>query len=227
VRITCLPPDHSLATLVQKAAEAAVRTIQLEQHLAGLTLCLDDITADERVWLLFSPPAAVPGSGQKEGLRALTLYVHPDQLLKDEPLPANLAPGVAAWEMRPPGRPRPEAGQQQPSRPKIERFLHHQLLLVRDLCDGSLIPDAIPRDWVGAFQEAWAVTIDGRLRRAYLPGYSAAERRRRFSRFFAIGGVILPDHWRIFHVLWDDEDIDQGRVLRLLERLPRRNLARN
>jgi hypothetical protein len=230
MQIACLPPDHPLAQQLLPLATAAAAKLELGRYLSSLSLCLDDISADERVWLSFGPPVAGVG-GKAEDLtdrRSLTIYLHPDHLLKDRVLGGGLVPEAAVWQMGgSQAAARQAAAEQEISRPKIERFLYHQFMLVRDLCDGSLVCDQIPAEWADAFQEAWAVTIDGRLRRQYLPGYSAAERRRRFSRFFAASGVILPDHWRIFHRLWEDPELDQDRLLVLLQHLPRRRSVRN
>jgi hypothetical protein len=97
----------------------------------------------------------------------------------------------------------------------------HQFLFARDLCDGSLVPELVPRDLAEAFQEAWSITVDGRLRRWRMPAASQAERRVGFSRLFSRHGVLLPDHWRIFHQLWDREDLTQQRVVELVRALPR------
>jgi hypothetical protein len=221
VRLGCQPEEHPLCAALAAAAAGAALELQLARYLCELTLCLDDLDADERIWLTFGTAERGEGGEASVGARrTLTLYLHPDHVLKDRPL-AVLAPHAAIWEMRrqPQGRGAEPAWEV--SRPKIERFLYHQFLFIRDLCQGRLDPRRIPRDLAAAFQEAWAVTIDGRLRQARLPGYSAAERRRRFSRFFAASGVILPDHWRIFHDLWEDAEIDQEQLLRALERLPR------
>ncbi len=209
MRIVVLPAGDPLAELVRPVAAAAAERLGLPALVPELTLCLDDIAADERVWIEAGPP--------------LTIYLHPGQLLRDLPEPGDLPPAVV-WEWRRPGlaEPAPDF-----SRAKAERFLHHQLLLLRDLQDGTLVPERVPTAAADAFQEGWAVTVDGRLRRERLPGFPVAERRRRFSRVFASGGVLLPEHWRVFHVLWEEAP-PQGEVLRLIGLLPapRRRLAR-
>jgi len=211
--IVWLPADHPLAPLLTPLATAAAERLELAGILGGLTLCLDDIAADERIWVTAPPRAAATGQ------RRLTLYFHPDHFLLDRAPLGAPGPGLRPWELAPPPS-AAAAGEEAFSARKAERILYHQLLLVRDLCDGTVDPARVPAPLAEAFQEAWAVTLDGRLRRAMLPGYSQAERRRRFFRVFSAGGVLLPQHWQIFHALWEWEALDQAALLQLLERLP-------
>jgi hypothetical protein len=216
MEVVCLPPASPLGSVLAEAAGTAGRRLGLPAYLSRLELCLDDLAADERIWLTFGRAG---GGAERAAGRRVTLYLHPAHLLKDRP-PVTLLPG-AVWEMH-----EGEAGETvgdpiaELSRPKLERFLYHQLLALRDLCDGTVGPAALPRPLTHAFQEVWAVTVDGRLRRERLPGFSAAERRRRFSRVFGRGGVLLPEHWAVFHVLWELEPVVQERLLELLRRLP-------
>lgn len=221
MNVVCLPEDHPLGPHLLPLAQKAARRLSLDRYLARLVLCLDDIAPDERVWLSFSSDTRDTGEdGQRR--RQLTIYLHPSQLLKDRPATSGLLPTAAVWEMHEAPREVGLPATTDFSRRKVERFLYHQFLSVHDLCDGSIDPAGIPAGLVDGFQEIWAVTVDGRLRRARLPGYSAAERRRRFSRIFAAHGVLLPEHWRIFHALWAVEEAVQGEMLRWLRVLPRR-----
>jgi hypothetical protein len=212
------PVDHPLREPLLPLVTAAAERLELERHLGRLALCLDDIREDERVWVALAPaPPDRPFAADGRPRPDVTLYFHPDHFLKDHAPSAGSVP-AAEWELTPaPPRPR-EAGAF--SARKAERTLYHQFLMARDLCDGTVQPATVPAPLVEAFQEAWAVTLDGRLRRAILPGYSQAERRRRFFRVFSAGGVLLPQHWQVFHTLWDWERLDQEELLALLERLP-------
>jgi hypothetical protein len=211
-----------LAARLTPLAQVAASRLGLKKHLALLVLCLDDIAPDERIWLSFgmlADPSESPGKTAPR--RSLTLYLHPSQLLKDRPAATALLPSAEIWEMRSQPReeslPRPE----DVSRLKVERFLYHQLLSVCDLCDGTIQPGLIPAGQVDAFQELWSVTIDARLRQRMLPGFSLAERRRRFSRVFGAWGVLMPVHWQVFHELWEGQDVEQDQLLHLLRSLPR------
>ncbi len=216
MEIVWLPEDEPLAAQLRSLSAAAAERLQLARLLGGLTLCLDDIAADERIWLTAAPPARRSEEGERP---RLTLYFHPDQFLQDRAPMGPSSPSLRPWELARP----PAAGGGAPavfSLRKAERILYHQFLLVRDLCDGTVDPRRVPRALAEAFQEAWAVTLDGRLRRQMLPGFSLAERRRRFFRVFSAGGVLLPQHWQIFHALWESEDVEQEGLLDLLKRLP-------
>jgi len=215
MRVDWLPGDHPLAPVLRPLAETAAARLDLGRHLASLTLWLDDLAADERIWV-----AVVPGGPVVAGaLPAMALWFHPDHFLRDHAAGAAEGRGLLPWELRD----APPAESCDPadfSARKAERILYHQFLMLRDLRDGTVAPAAVPPAGAEAFQEAWAVTLDGRLKRAMLPGYSLAERRRRFFRVFSAGGILLPQHWQIFHALWEWEAPEQGRLLELLARLP-------
>jgi hypothetical protein len=219
------PPDHTLVEWLRPLALAAAERLELARHVAGLLLGLDDIVADERIWVTLAPAAVpVPAPDGRVRLDA-TLYFHPDHFLKDRAAVLGPVPGEAPWEMGSAAAPAGAPADAFSAR-KAERILYHQFLLLRDLCDGTVEPKLIPPGLAEAFQEAWSVTLDGRLRRAMLPGYSLAERRRRFFRVFSAGGVLLPQHWQIFHDLWEWDRLDQARLLGLLAQLPQPRSAR-
>ena len=73
---------------------------------------------------------------------------------------------------------------------------------------------------VEAFQEAWLVTVDGRMQREALPHLSAAERRMRFLRLFSPAGVLTPNHWAIFNGLWEGRIAEEAEVLAKVRLLP-------
>ncbi|MFH1844498.1 MAG: hypothetical protein ABIF77_14965 [bacterium] len=221
MKLHCIPEDSPLSDLLLPLATAAAERLGLARYLTELLLCLDDLDADERAWFSFGPgQRAGDGSAAEPGLRRLTIYLHPSQMLKDRPATPLLMPQAAIWEMEamtPTAAPVPVGDF---SRPKLERFLFHQFLSVRDLCDGTIDPAIIPARQADAFQEIWSITIDGRLRQERLPGFSAAERKRRFSRVFAACSVLLPEHWQIFHDLWETTAVQQEELFRFLSRLP-------
>ncbi len=218
LKVVWEPPDHPLCAALAPLAAAAAEKLELARHLGSLTLCLDDFREDERIWVALDPaPADRPLAADGRPRPDATLYFHPDHFVRDH-APAE-APLAADWEFVNAAGRAADAPAIISAR-KAERFLYHQFLLVRDLCDGTVQPSEIPAPLAEAFQEAWSVTLDGRLRRAMLPGYSQAERRRRFFRVFSAGGVLLPQHWQVFHTLWEWERFDQERLLTLLERLP-------
>jgi hypothetical protein len=219
VQVICLPEEHPLAPVLQPLAAAAARRLELPDHLAALTLCLDDIAPDDRVWFSFGSGDAT-ARGEAPPVR-LTLYLHPDLVTRDRPASLSVMPAVMDWEQHQPPADAAGEGAEDLSRAKAERFLYHHLLFVRDLRQGRLTRLGVPRRHLEALQELWAITVDGRLRHWNLPGYSAAERRRRFLRVFSVAGVLLPEHWQIFHELWEEEEIGAKRLLHMLERLPR------
>jgi len=204
------PADHALGPILVDLAEAAATRLGLAHWLEAILLCADDLAADERAWLELR---------RGEAGRRLTVYLHPDAVLKDR----TEVPGQAAtreWELRPVAR------QPLPWRSadfavqKAQRLLYRQFLLARDVCDGTLEPREIPVSLAEAFQEAWSVGLDGRLRREGLPGLSEGESRNRFLRLFATSGVVTPAHWQVFHALWEGTIATQGEVLRSVRRLP-------
>jgi hypothetical protein len=215
MRVDWLPGDHPLAPALRPLAETAAARLELGRYLASLTLWLDDLSADERIWVTAAPAAATPPGD----LPGMALWFHADHFLRDHAPDGAEGRGLLAWELR--AGPVAEACDPAAfSSRKAERILYHQFLMVRDLRDGTVSPARVPPTGAEAFQEAWAVTLDGRLKRALLPGYSLAERRRRFFRVFSAGGVLLPQHWQIFHALWEWEAPDQTRLLEMLARLP-------
>jgi hypothetical protein len=206
--------SETLAPLLKPLAEDAAERLELAPVLPErLLICLDDIEADQRVW--FSEVQVDP-SGRAG--RLLTVYLHPDQFLKDRLDSLSILPAGGIWEPRP--RPEARSGKAEFSRAKAEECLFHQFLCLRDLYDGTVRPLELSRSWAEAFQEAWAVTVDGRLRRWRLPGHSVAQRRRRFSRVFSTAGVLLPEHWGIFHRLWDLEPVGHEAIHGLVRQLP-------
>jgi hypothetical protein len=191
MRVVITPEDWEHADALAALALCAAMEHGLPVHLDALHLVLDAPSPDDHPWL------------ERRGERALAVYVHPDRLRSDQDAGLIMEPTSRPWELaRRPDAPRAERF----STPHAERFLHHVLLSLADLLEGRIRPDAVPADLTEAFQEAWDVTLDGRLRGRSLPGLPVAERRRRFFRTFSGSGCLLPRHWEIFHELWENAD---------------------
>jgi len=205
--IVILPADWRHGERLLPLARAAEDQHELATWLTGITLVVDDVAADERSWLSI------------RGRSTLTLYCHEDLFLRDSAASLTMGPASLPWELG--ERRDPESGT--PARfsvRKAERYLHHQFLAVRDILTGVVRPDDVPRRLTESYQEAWAVTVDGRLRRAAMPGHPVAERRRRFFRTFSATGMLLPQHWDVFHTLWDCNKPSHELLLELAEALP-------
>jgi len=180
---------------------------ELDTMLPEITLVIDDLAADERSWITLRD-----GEG-------LTLYCHEDLFLRDSAASLAMRPPSLPWELGEKRDALPESSVPFSTR-KTERYLHHQFLAVRDLLAGVVRPGDVPAGLAEAYQEAWAVTVDGRLRRGALPGHPVAERRRRFFRTFSATGMLLPQHWDIFHTLWDCNNPNHEQLSELAAALP-------
>ena len=209
--VSVRPAGHVLAPALQPHAVIAAGHLDLGAWFRSLAIILDDLAADERPWLAMT---RVPGG------RALELYLHPDAVLQDRPGSTALPPPEQPWTLRRVRQREPALDPGEFAPAKAQRLLHHEFLWARDLSDGTLDPAAVPASLAEAFQEAWAAAVDGRLRRAGLPGLGEGERRIRFLRLFATGGVITPAHWQVFHALWSGEVVTAAEALRLVRRLP-------
>jgi hypothetical protein len=211
VDLRLIPDDWPLADRLLPLARSAAERLDLPDHLDRLVLVPDALAADDRSWLRLS---------RDEDGASLTVWFHPDQVLRDRPGHGPARPEARDWELAPPPRREPTLSDDDFSVPNAQRFLCQQMLLVQDILVGRLHPEAIPPSLLEAFQEAWLVTVDGRLQRAGLPHLSAAERRMRFLRLFSPAGVLTPNHWSIFNALWEGAVADEGEVLSRVRLLP-------
>lgn len=214
--VSVTPAEWGLAPRLEVAAATALARLEPPLPLASCDLVADALSADDRAWFRLQQ------AGPSWRLR---IWFHPDQVLQDRPGRGAAAPGDQDWRLGPVPAATPDPAADQFSLPNTLRFLHQQFMLVGDLIDGRLDPAAVPGNLVEAFQEAWLITVDGRLQRLGLPHLSAAQRRASFLRLFAPVGVVTPAHWAVFNLLWDGTAATQAEVLqriRLLPALPRR-----
>ncbi len=137
------------------------------------------------------------------------------------PATGTVYPPRAVWESPGPGRDEQPLTAAAFSRARADAFLHHHLLWGHDVLGGGLRSFDVPGLLAEAFAACWAVTVDGRLARRELPGYSLTERRGRFSRLFSTGGVLMPGHWEAFQGLWEGLSERPREVVAVARRLPR------
>lgn len=211
--VRCLAGGPELDDLVVPRAAAAVHHLRLQDTLAAVDICCDDLPDGDDGWLRLEP-----GEGADRRPR-LTIYCSP--LAFCERGRGAVEPAAEAWELRPAPRAEDLDLPHRFSPAETNAFLHHQLALAGDLLHGRLLPDLIPAGAAEAFAAAWDVVLDGRLERAGLPGYDQAWRRGRFSRLFSCAGVLMPGHWQIFQSLWDGGIAGAGEVLAAVRQLPR------
>lgn len=209
--VTVTPADWDLAPRIAAAATTALSRLDPPLPLAECDLVADAVAADDRAWFLLK---------QVAGGWRLRIWFHPDQVLQDRPGRGAAAPGDLDWRLGPvpPSVPRPPA--EEFSLPNALRFLHQQFMVAGDLIDRRLEPDTVPPGLVEAFQEAWLITVDGRLQRLGLPHLSQAQRRASFLRLFAPAGIVTPSHWAVFNALWDGAASTQAEVLQRIRLLP-------
>ncbi len=203
-------PEAWSAEAGQRLAAAAA-ALQLDQRFESVEICADDLGGHEGAWCHFAPGVAT-------NRPRLTLFCPLESFGRQGIAPAGFFATMEVWEQQPIPHP---GGSSDFSADQTDRFVHHQLLLARDLADGLLRQAAIPDSLVEAMLAAWSVTVDGRLRRYGLPGYDLSYRRGRFSRLFSGAGVLLPGHWEIFQALWEGAIADFPAVLSAVRQLPR------
>ena len=215
-RISVMPAAWELASRVASATTTALARLEPPLPLSACELVADALSADDRAWFRL----------QQDGASwRLRIWFHPDQVMQDRPGRGAAAPGDHDWRLGPVPRAAPPPPVDEFSLPNALRMLHQQFMLVGDLIDRRLDLATVPANVVEAFQEAWLITVDGRLQRLGLPHLSAAQRRASFLRLFATVGVVTPAHWSVFNALWDGTAATQAEVLqriRLLPALPRR-----
>jgi len=217
LHLDCQALQPELGVLVLPHLEEAARSLELAADFLSLAVIVDDlpgVTEPPAPWLHLVETRR----GDRQGWSGV-LFCAETHFLRLDLVGASLLPTPEIWDaVALPGEAGPEAAtfRELPAR----RLLHHELLVARDLVRRNLAPAAIPRGVVESFAAAWAVTVDGRLHRLGLPGYTMAERRSTFSRHFSSAGVLLPGHWEIFQSLWDGAVTGWRDVLAVLRHLP-------
>ena len=213
-RITCVGLEPAVARLVDDAARQALGALALEPLLPALEICADDLAGSEDAWLRLRRGVA----GEPPGL---SIYCHPDVFGPLRPATGTVYPPRAVWESPGPARVEQPLTAAAFSRARADAFLHHHLLWGHDVLGGGLRSFDVPDLLAEAFAACWAVTVDGRLARRELPGYTLTERRGRFSRLFSTGGVLMPGHWEAFQGLWEGLSERPREVVAVARRLPR------
>jgi len=198
--------------LVRERLTVAVAGLELAGTYGAVQIVADDLPGDDDAWYRL-----LPGPDGPE----LAISCHVDSFCRRRHLQTTVYPVRPIWDQfEAPLIPQiPDESTY--SAQRTDMFLHHHLLTVEDLRQGTLHGDEIPRRLVEAFAAVWAVAVDGRLARRHLPGYEMAERRSRFSRLFSTGGILMPNHWQMFQAVWDGAMPDQTAVLGAIRRLPR------
>lgn len=209
-----LSPEFS--ALLCARLEAAVQGLQLAEDFRSLEICADDFGGHDGAWIAFRDPPRSLGGRRA----AATLYCSAEVFCRPRPSATDIFAAAEVWEQRPGLEWEPGFESSEFSALEADRFLHHNLLLAQDLKLERFAPGGIPGSQVQAFAAAWAVTVDGRLCRRGLPGYSLAHRRGRFSRLFSAAGVLMPGHWDIFQSLWDGALTTSPEVLAACRQLP-------
>jgi hypothetical protein len=212
-QVTCLGlPDPWTDAVVQVASDAEA-ALGLSGDFSGLRLCADDLPGSGNAWYRVGPGTVA------DAAPVLVLFCHRDCFGPAARPGGAVDPPRPVWEQTP----APPSAAGSPVVFDAERaavFLHHHLLMARDLVRGDIVGRNLPAALAEAFTEAWAVTVDGRLARQGLPGFPLAERRGRFALVFSPAGILLPDHWQVFQSLWDGALQGQKEVLDVVKRLP-------
>lgn len=204
------PPG--VAERVLPRLRRATEAVDLGGRLAGVVLRLDDLPGGEEAWY---------GREEIDGRPHLVLFCHPEILVKRVRGSARGGLTREIWEQAPAPSHAEFFDPESTSPERVDAFLHHHLTTAGDVLAGRVVGDDIPLAMAEAFTACWAVTVDGRLERAGLPGFDLGERRRRFSRLFSAAGILMPDHWQIFQALWDGALSAQKDVLAVIRQLPR------
>jgi hypothetical protein len=210
-----LEPHDDLAAAVGERLDAAVADLGLAEDFRSLVICADELPGAHHVWY------GIVRTRDSDPRPEVTVYCAPGDFLKSGSTSGSVYPPTAVWEQLAAPHGDTGTGALVFSPAGTDRLLHHHLLMVRDLVRGAVIPETIPATLIQAFEAAWATTVDGRLERAGLPGFSLAERRGMFSRLFSSAGILLPDHWQIFQSLWDGALSEQRDILAVVRQLPR------
>jgi hypothetical protein len=215
VTLQCEGLPAELWLLVRPRLAAAMAALDLTADFAAVRLSGDDLPSDGDAWYV------VQLLGGESGGQMLTISCHPAAYCRRPAQGAASQPPRAIWDQSAIPASDSPAPAVEFSAERTDAFLHHHLLTVGDLWRGDVRGADIPPHLAEAFAAAWSVGVDGRLARRQLPGYRVADCRQRFSRLFAAGGILLPEHWQIFEALWDGGLAGQAAVTGAVRLLPR------
>jgi len=211
IRVTGVTGE--LAARIEAAGHEALAQLGEAGPGSPVMICVDGLPGGDFSWYGFEPAG--------DDGRTFALYCSREAFLEAEPLTSALSTGPEIWEQRPAPRFEGDSASRPFAADSAARFLHHHFLFAGDLLGRRVNMATIPPGRGEAFQAGWSVTVDGRLARWGLPGFSLFWRRGIFSRLFAGSAILLPDHWRVFQSLWDGEINTQEAVLKVIRRLPR------
>ncbi len=212
--VECVGMVRDLSEALVPLAKSAGMALGLTEDFSGIRIYGDDLPGNDDAWYRLEE-----GPGPNE-LPIMSLYCHDNCFNPSARTKAAVRPAPEIWEQSPAPVEVSHAAQEAFSGERAAIFLHHHLLIARDVVREDVVGRNLPAKWAEAFAEAWAVYVDGRLTHWGLPGYPLAERRDRFARFFSVAGILLPDHWQVFESLWDGALGDQRDVLGVVKRLP-------
>jgi hypothetical protein len=212
IRVDVEGAPPGVAERILPRLRRAVDAVGLGGGLAGVVLRLDDLPGGGEAWY---------GREDSAGGSRLVVYCHPESLERRSSGGRGGGPAREVWEQAPAPAHEEFFDPESAHPERTDAFQHHHLATAGDVLAGRVVGEEIPRALAEAFTACWAVTVDGRLARAGLPGFDLPERRRRFSRLFSAAGILMPDHWQIFQALWDGALADQRDVLAVIRQLPR------
>lgn len=198
MELLCMGMGGEICTHVRPCLESAAGSLDMAADFISFEIIADDLPGAEEPWLRLEPSNDLVETRVK-GI----LFCSESCFCATRKATSTVFPPVEIWDQAPAPKEHKLFDASCFSQSHTEIFLHHELLLARDIVRGEVLPGEIPTSRVEAFSACWAVVIDGRLARMGLPGYSLAHRRSSFSRLFACSGVLLPSHWQIFQSLWD------------------------
>ncbi len=216
MELNCKGLEGDLCGHLHPFLESAAKSLDLAADFFSFSIVADDLPDALEPWLHLRP-SADPAEARPGGI----LFCAETCFSRFTPATSTVLPRGEIWDQAPAPRRHVPFDMKYFSEVRTKAFLHHELLLARDLVRGGIVPSALANGQIEAFSAIWAVTVDGRLSRMGLPGYSMAQRRSQFSRLFSGVGVLLPDHWQIFQSLWDGGLVDWKDVLAVIRHLPR------
>ena len=216
IDLSCSGLEGDLCLHLQPYLESAAESLDLAADFFSFSVVADDFPDSPEPWLrLFQ------SSDPAETRLGAVLFCAETCFSHFLPAASTVLISAEIWDQAPAPSQHTRFDLKSFSEVKTQAFLHHELLLARDLARSEVVPSALANGQVEAFSAIWAVTVDGRLARLGLPGYTMTERRSQFSHLFSAVGVLLPDHWQIFQSLWDGGLTDWKEVLAVIRFLPR------